>query len=66
MSIKIVEGKKLHEFRSDTRRAEIYAHRKGYVVRLFENQVWKEDRVIVNHTEEYAENCAENFVSNIF
>ena len=66
MTIQVVEGSLLHEFQNEGRRAEVYSHKTGYVVRMFDNQIWKEDRIITNHTEEYAENCAENFVSRIF
>jgi|11BtaG_2_1085332.scaffolds.fasta_scaffold00201_37 hypothetical protein len=66
MSIQIIDGALLHEFRAKNRKAEIYSHKNGYVVRMFENQIWKEDRVITGHTEQYAEECAENFTLEIF
>jgi hypothetical protein len=62
----LVEGKQIHEFKSDTRRAEVYTHKKGYVVRMFENKVWIEDRVIQDKSESFVEDCAENFILEIF
>jgi hypothetical protein len=32
---------------------------------MFEDQIWKEDRLIKGHSEIYAENCAENWVLGV-
>lgn len=61
----MVEGPKLHEFRQDNRKAEVYRNNKSFVVRMFDNGLWLEDRVIENHSESYAEDCAENFVIGV-
>ena len=56
----------LHEFRQGDRWSQVYKTREGnYIVRMFHNQVWVEDRKITNHSESYAEDCAENFVLGI-
>ena len=61
-----VEGPKLHEFRHDNRKAEVYKHNKAFVVRMYnEKGIWLEDRIIKNHSERYAEDCAENFVMGL-
>jgi len=66
MTIQVIEGTLLHEFRNEDRLAQIYSHKNAYVVRMFENRVWKEDRIIKGHSESYAEDCADNFVQYIF
>lgn len=63
--ITVVEGKKLHEFINEKRRAEVYSHKNGYIVRMFDDKLWIEDRFIENHSERYAEDCAENFVMGL-
>lgn len=53
-----VEGKK--------RFAEIYLTKsKNYLVRMYEDKVWHEDRLIKDHSESYAEDCAENWVLGV-
>tara|TARA_Y100001937_G_scaffold127805_1_gene201197 strand:- start:585 stop:782 length:198 start_codon:yes stop_codon:yes gene_type:complete len=57
----------LHEFRKGTRWAQVYRTNEGnYLVRMFDNQIWQEDRLIKDHSERYAEDCAENYVLGVF
>ena len=57
----------LHEFRKGTRWAQVYKTNEGnYLVRMFDNQIWQEDRLIKDHSERYAEDCAENYVLGVF
>ena len=56
----------LHEFRQNNRWAQVYRTNEGnYSVIMFEDQIWKEDRLIRGHSEVYAENCAENWVLGV-
>jgi hypothetical protein len=56
----------LHEFRNGDRWSQVYrTHEGNFLVRMFHKQVWVEDRVIKNHSESYAEDCAENFVLGV-
>ena len=62
-----VEREALHEYRQGDRWALVYKTNGGhYLVRMFEKQVWQEDRLIKGHSECYAEDCAENFVMGVF
>ena len=62
-----VEKDVLHEYRQGSRWAQVYRMNSGhYLVRMFDNQIWQEDRVIKNKSERYAEDCAENYVLGIF
>jgi hypothetical protein len=38
----------------------------GYNVTFFKDNIWHGTRNIVDHSEQYAEDCAENFVMGIF
>ena len=61
------ERKILHEFRQGTRWAQVLKTNEGnYLVRMYDNQVWQEDRLIKGHSERYAEDCAENYVLGVF
>lgn len=63
-------------FQSQTRKAEILewgwetGTNQHYVVRLWENDRYIEDRVMstngVNHSFSYAQHCAVNWVNNVF
>lgn len=56
----------IHEFRHEDRWSQVFVTREGsFIVRMFHNQVWIEDRLIKDHSESYAEDCAENFVLGI-
>ena len=61
-----VNSEPLHEFRNGDRWSQVYrTHEGNFLIRMFHNQVWIEDRLIKNHSESYAEDCAENFVLGI-
>ena len=61
-----VKDEPLHEFRNNDRWSQVYRTQEGnYLIRMFHKQVWIEDRLIKNHSESYAEDCAENFVLGI-
>ena len=56
----------IHEFRHKDRWSQVFVTREGnFIVRMFHNQAWIEDRLIKDHSESYAEDCAENFVLGI-
>lgn len=56
----------IHEFRHEDRWSQVFVTREGnFIIRMFHNQVWIEDRLIKDHSESYAEDCAENFVLGI-
>jgi hypothetical protein len=60
----------LHEFINTyegvKRRAEVHKVTEGYNVTFFKDNIWYGTRNIVDHSESYAEDCAENFVMGIF
>ena len=44
------EREPLHEFRMNDRWSIVYKTNEGnYLVRMFENQIWQEDRLIKDH-----------------
>ena len=59
---------KLHEYWSDdkNRRASVHKNQQGFYVKLFEGGFLREVRRLYNNNEQYAEDCAENFVLGIF
>ena len=59
---------KLHEYWSDdkNRRASVHKNQQGFYVKLFEGGFLREVRRLYNHSEQYAEDCAENFVLGVF
>ena len=59
---------KLHEYWSDdkNRKASVHKNPQGFYVKLFEGGLLREVRRLYNHSEEYAEDCAENFVLGVF
>ena len=59
---------KLHEYWSDdkNRRASVHKNQQGFYVKLFEGGSLREVRRLYNHSEQYAEDCAENFVLGVF
>ena len=63
-------AKLLHEFRNTyegvKRRSEVYKVTEGYNVTFFKDNIWYGTRNITGHSEQYAEDCAENFVMGIF
>jgi hypothetical protein len=60
----------LHEYQNThegvKRRAEVHRVTEGYNVTFFKDNIWHGTRNIVDHSEQYAEDCAENFVMGIF
>ena len=59
---------KLHEYWSDdkNRKASVHKNQQGFYVKLFEGGFLREVRRLYNTNEQYAEDCAENFVLGIF
>ena len=59
---------KLHEFWSDdkNRKASVHKNDQGFYVKLSEGGYLREVRRLYSHSEQYAEDCAENFVLGMF
>ena len=59
---------KLHEFWSDdkNRKASVHKNNQGFYVKLSEGGFLREVRRLYSHSEQYAEDCAENFVLGVF
>lgn len=59
---------KLHTFWSDNkdRKASVHRNEQGFYVKLYVCGILREVRRLYNHNEQYAEDCAENFVLGIF
>lgn len=59
---------KLHEYWSDdeNRKASVHKNDQGFYVKLSEGGYLREVRRLYNHNEQYAEDCAENFVLGMF
>ena len=59
---------KLHEFWSDdkNRKATVHKNDQGFYVKLSEGGFLREVRRLYSHSEQYAEDCAENFVLGVF
>ena len=59
---------KLHEYWSDdeSRKASVHKNDQGFYVKLSEGGYLREVRRLYNHNEQYAEDCAENFVLGVF
>ena len=55
----------ISEYWDNDRRAVIRKEKEGFEVDLYKND-YKETRKVHNHSETYAENVAENFVSGLF
>jgi len=62
--------KKIHDFRGEVdgvkRWAEVMQSPEGFSVNFFKDQVSYGSRQLYNHSEQYAEDCAENFVLGVF
>lgn len=52
-----------HTYRDNNRLAEVFKTPKGWEVDLHEVDDWLATKKVHNHSESYAENCAENWVS---
>ena len=59
---------KLHEYWSDdkNRKASVHKNNQGFYVKLSEGGFLREVRRLYSHGEQYAEDCAENFVLGVF
>ena len=59
---------KLHEYWSDdkNRKASVHKNNQGFYVKLSEGGFLREVRRLYSHSEQYAEDCAENFVLGVF
>ena len=55
-----------HEYNRDNRSAKVWKTSEGFEVDLMENNKILECRQLINHSESYAENCAENWVEGMF
>ena len=49
----------------DNRKAEVHRVGQDYGIRMFENNVWMKDEMMTGHTEQYAEDAADNYVFGI-
>ena len=62
--------RKIHDFRGEVdgvkRWAEVMQSPEGFSVNFFKDQVWYGSRQLYHHSEQYAEDCAENFVLGVF
>ena len=59
---------KLHEYWSDdkNRKASVHKNNQGFYVKLSEGGYLREVRRLYDTNEQYAEDCAENFVLGVF
>ena len=55
----------LSEFVQGDRKASVFKDGDGYIVNMYEEDVLREARPIVGHTEDYAEEAAENWVLKV-
>ncbi len=55
-----------HTFIRDNRKAIVLKNANGFYVELYDTDELIETRELYNHSELYAENCAENWVDGIF
>jgi hypothetical protein len=53
------------EFLHGDRKASVLKTNEGYMVHMYSGEVLKEARAIIGHTEDYAEEAAENWVMEI-
>lgn len=61
---------KLHDYRGEVdgvaRWAEVCKNSDGFYVNFFKNNISYGSRYLYDHSEQYAEDCAENFVLGVF
>ncbi len=55
----------LHDYQNGNLRAEVYSSEKGFGCRFFKDNLWVTDEVYEGHSEQYAEDAAENYVLGI-
>ena len=57
----------IHDFRDGDRWAQVHENRDGeYIITCFIKQVFQGQKTIRNHSEQYAEDAAENYVLGIW
>ena len=49
----------------EKKEARVYKAERGFGCRFFEDNVWVKDEVYTEHSEQYAEDAAENYVLGI-
>jgi hypothetical protein len=54
-----------HIYRGESRVAKVYNTSKGFEVDLYENDVLLKSLIVHEHSENYAEDCAENWVQGL-
>jgi hypothetical protein len=55
----------LHYYERDDRMAKVFRSYEGHYVEFYKNNVLVERRELYEHSEEYAENAAENYVDGV-
>lgn len=55
-----------HTYAKDDRYAEVFKSKEGFEVDLYEEKKLLETRQLYNHSESYAEDCADNWVQGVF
>ena len=55
----------LHTYMHEGREARVYKAEHGFGVRFFEDNLWIKDEVYTEHSEQYAEDAADNYVLGI-
>lgn len=55
----------LSEYVHGERKASVHKDGEGYIVKMYQGELLKESRPIVGHTEDYAEEAAENWVLGV-
>jgi hypothetical protein len=55
----------LHFYERDDRIAKVFRGYEGYYVEFYKNNIMIERRELYEHSEEYAENAAENYVDGV-
>jgi len=55
----------LHEFQMNNRRCEVGVVDGKFGIRMWENKMWMKDEMMTGHTEQYAEDAADNYVFGI-
>ncbi len=55
----------LHQYQQGNRMAKVYSTPNGFEVDVFEGTEFEATKKVHNHSERYAEDCAENWVMRI-
>ena len=56
----------IHEFRNGNKWAQIHSFKGEFLITCFKDQVFQGEKTIRNHSEQYAEDTAENYVLGIW